>query len=154
MKIYDFTTFLLNVWIFWTFLNAKIHFYFILNKKCRSFLKFWAHFQFGTTTYRCCGCLGSLQRNLNLAVIHAFWCIWTEMWKIEEISNETRFQRFCRITTCDPAMESFLRELSESKKKFVKKIIFCFLELSAAVYGPARNIRYRILLSNKTPSLP
>ena len=60
-------------WTFLWFLNerliiltrlyAKIHLYFILNKKYGSFLKFWVPFQLCTTKSRLCGSSQSSRRN-------------------------------------------------------------------------------------------
>ena len=59
------------IWYVSTNLEMKYHFYFILNAKYWSFLKFWASLQLSTTKSRFCGFSQSHQRTLILAIIHA-----------------------------------------------------------------------------------
>ena len=73
------------VWHSTTITKVYKHFYFILNKKYGSFLKFWAPFQLHTTKSRFCRSSRTFRRNEILERSHAFWCIWTKMWFLARI---------------------------------------------------------------------
>jgi hypothetical protein len=120
-------------------LEACNHFHFIPIRKYRSFLKFWAPSQPRTTKTRSCGAPQSLQRIEISETSDAFWCISLKIWIFDEISKQTRNARFCRITTCDPSLESFFPELFERNKNFENILIFCFL-VAIVVYSMKRNI--------------
>ena len=76
------------------------------------------------------------------------WCILIHLpkiWDFEEISLETRNARFYRITTCDPALESFFRKLFDCKKNFKKNLVVLVL-VHTTVHNPQRYLVKSIIL--------
>ena len=116
-------------------LEAPIQFYFIPNKKYGSFRWFWVPSQLHTTKTRPCGFSQSLWRNEILEKSDAFWSIHQKIRDFEEISIQTRSRSFCHITTCDPALESFFRELFDCNKNFNNISVFFGQVSTAAAAG-------------------
>ena len=67
------------IWYVLAVLEALKQFYFITNKKYRSFLKFWVPSQLHTTKSRFCGSSQSSPRNQISEGSDAFWCIWRNL---------------------------------------------------------------------------
>ena len=91
-----FTCFSSNVWYFLTVLEPNIHFYFIPNKKYRSFRWFWVPFQLLRTKSRLCGSSQSSRRNeiLRFRQMHQNASDPSEIWFLGELCDEPQKRDF------------------------------------------------------------